>query len=281
MAGDNAQQISDWNGAVGEKWAADQERTDQLIKVFGDSVLEVAKAAAGESVIDIGCGCGATSLDVARSVGPAGRVLGVDVSAAMLAIARRRAEGIPHLTFAEADASRADLNGPFDLMVSRFGVMFFDDPPAAFSHMRKALKAGGRLAFTCWQSAARNPWAILPAQAARKAAGIEGAPVDPHAPGPFAFGDADRLRGILSQAGFSHIAIEPFEAPMYLGSSSRSAAEGAIRIGPASRVVREVGPEKLPAIADAIDAVLAPFATADGSIALPGRTWIVTADSIA
>ncbi len=278
MAGDNAQQVSDWNGAVGEKWAADQERTDQLIKAFGDKVVEVARAAAGESVIDIGCGCGATSLDMANAVGHAGRVVGVDVSAPMLAVARRRAVGMPHLTFVEADASQAELTGPYDVLVSRFGVMFFDDPTAAFAHMRQALAPGGRLAFVCWRTAAENPWAALPAQTARKAAGIDAPAADPHAPGPFAFGDGDRLRAILSESGFERIAIEPFEAPMQIGSSPRSAAEGAVRIGPASRVARDA-PEKLPAIIDAIEAALTPHAAEDGAVSLPGQVWIVTAES--
>jgi len=279
MAGDNAQQVADWNGAVGERWAADQERTDQLIRAHGEAALAAGKATAGESALDIGCGCGATALALAEAVGRTGRVLGVDVSGPMLAVARRRAEGIPSLTFAEADASRADLNGPYDLLFSRFGVMFFDDPPAAFTHMRASLKPGGRLAFVCWREARDNPWAALPAQTARKAAGIDLAPMDPTAPGPFAFGDKDRVAAILAAAGFTGITFAPFEAPMYLGSSARSAAEGAVRIGPASRVAREAPPERLPAIIDAIEAALAPLAAADGSIALPGRTWIVTADS--
>jgi len=279
MAGDNAQQVADWNGAVGERWAADQERTDQLIRAHGEAALAAGKATAGEDVLDIGCGCGDTSLALAHAVGETGRVVGVDVSAPMLAVARRRANGIAHLTFLEADASRADLNGPYDLFFSRFGVMFFDDPPAAFAHMRAALKPGGRLAFVCWRAAAENPWAALPAQAARKASGMDMPLADPTAPGPFAFGDKDHVANILSAAGFTGITFTRFEAPMYLGSSARSAAEGAVRIGPASRVARDAPAERLPVILDAIEAALSPLAAADGSIALPGRTWIVTADS--
>jgi SAM-dependent methyltransferase len=195
----------------------------------------------------------------------------------MLAVARRRAEGIGNVTFLEADASNAALPESFDLLVSRFGVMFFDNPPAAFAHMRSAMKPDGRLAFVCWQIAKDNPWAALPAQTARKAAGVETPPADPTAPGPFAFGDRDRVAGILKDAGFRDISAEGFEAPMYLGSSPRSAAEGVTRIGPASRVAIEAGPEKLPMIVDAIEAALGAHASADGSVSLPGRTWIFTA----
>lgn len=280
MSGDNAQQIADWNGAVGEKWAADQERTDRLIKAYGEAALKAARPAAGERVLDVGCGCGDTSLALADAVGPAGSVLGVDVSAAMLDVARKRANARGNITFLEADASAAALPAPFDLLFSRFGVMFFDNPPAAFAHMRKTLRPHGRLAFVCWQEARQNPWATIPAQTARKAAGIDAPSTEPHAPGPFAFGDKVRLSGILGQAGFNRIAIDSFEAPMYLGSSPRSAAEGAVRIGPASRVARDAGPEHLPAILDAIEAALAPHAAPDGVVALPGRTWIVTAESL-
>ena len=277
MAGDNAQQVADWNGSVGERWAADQERTDRLIRPFGDAMLAAADLQPGERVLDVGCGCGDTSIAAAALVAGAGSVAGVDVSAPMLSVARQRAAGLPNVMFAEADASRADLSGPFDVLISRFGVMFFDDPAAAFTHLRKAIRPGGRLAFVCWRAAQENPWATLPAQTARKAAGVEAMPADPTAPGPFAFGDGDRTRRILSAAGLSHIDVQGFEAPMYLGSSPRSAAEGCVRIGPASRVALEAGPALLPAITDAVEAALAPHAAADGSVSLPGRTWIVTA----
>ena len=277
MAGDNAQQVADWNGSVGERWAADQERTDRLIRAFGDAAIAAAKAQPGERVIDVGCGCGDTSLTIAKAVGPQGSVVGVDVSAPMLDVARRRAGGLANVTFLEADASSAALPGPFDLLISRFGVMFFDAPEAAFSHLHKSIRPGGRLAFVCWRTAAENPWAALPAQTARKVVGINAPPADPTAPGPFAFGDGERVQRILSAAGFSQVASQAFEAPMYLGSSARSAAEGATRIGPASRVALEAGPEHLPAIQSAIEAALAPHASADGSISLPGRAWVFTA----
>jgi ubiquinone/menaquinone biosynthesis C-methylase UbiE len=278
MAGDNTLQVADWNGAVGEHWAAEQERTDQLIRAFGDAALAAARSMPGEHVLDVGCGCGDTSLALANSVGPAGKVLGVDVSAPMLAVARSRAAALSNLTFTEADASSAGLPGPFDLMYSRFGVMFFDAPVPAFRHLHSALRAGGRLSFVCWQMSAENRWAALPAQTARRIAG-EAPKSDPHAPGPFAFGDRDRVAGILADAGFRDIALEGFTAPMYLGSTPRSAAEGAVRIGPASRVARDAGPAKLPAIIDAIEAALTPHQAADGSVSLPGNTWIVTASA--
>ncbi len=277
MAGDNAKQIEDWNGSVGEHWAAQQEKNDRLIKAFGDAALAAAGAKAGEQVLDVGCGCGDTSLALVYSVGVTGRVVGVDVSAPMLAVARGRANGRENLTFIEADASRAELPGPFDLLYSRFGVMFFDDPEGAFRHMRGAMKDGGRLAFACWQAAKDNPWAMVPMLAAREASGLNLPPPDPHAPGPFAFADAERVKGILERAGFGSVKAETFEAPMFLGSSVRSAAEGCTKMGPASRLAREAGKDKLPAITEAIEKALTPLAATDGSVALPGRIWVVTA----
>lgn len=278
MAGDNASQIADWNGNAGLHWAAEQERTDQLIRAFGDAALQAAKAQAGEAVLDVGCGCGDTSLSLAHSVGVKGKVVGVDVSVPMLDVARKRGNGRENLSFIEADASRADLPGPFDLLFSRFGVMFFDEPAAAFRQLHAQMRPTGRLAFVCWQTAANNPWAAIPAQAARAVAGETPKP-DPHAPGPFAFGDKDRVTGLLTAAGWRNVAFTPFTSPMYLGSSPRSAAEGATRVGPAARLARAAAPEKLPAIIDAIEKALTPHKAADDSIALPGNTWIVTASA--
>ena len=279
MAGDNAKQIEDWNGAVGAHWATEQERNDRLIKAFGEAALAAAGAKAGDQVLDVGCGCGDTSLALVHSVGLTGRVVGVDVSAPMLAVARGRAKGRENLTFIEADAARAELPGKFDLLYSRFGVMFFDDPAGAFRQMRKAMKDGGRLAFACWQRPQDNPWAMVPMLAAREASGLNLPPPDPHAPGPFAFADTARVTGILERAGFGSVKTEPFEAPMFLGSSVRSAAEGCTKMGPASRIAREAGKDKLPAITAAIEAALKPLAAADGSVALPGRIWVVTASA--
>jgi ubiquinone/menaquinone biosynthesis C-methylase UbiE len=277
MTGDNTQQIQDWNGAVGERWAAEQAQTDELTRPFGEAAIRAAAARLGERVLDVGCGCGDTSLALTEAVGATGSVGGLDVSAPMLAVARQRAVGVANLSFQEGDASRTTLPGSFDLLYSRFGVMFFDDPVAAFAHLRRSMRTGGRLACVCWQTAQANPWASVPTMAARKAAGLEATPADPKAPGPFAFGDAERVKNVLAAAGFSEIAATAFEAPIYLGSTPRSAAEGAARIGPMSRVVRQAGPDKLPAILDAVELALTPLATADGSVTLPGRTWVFTA----
>lgn len=279
MTGDNSEQIAEWNGPLGQRWADEQATFDDLTRPFGDAALKAAAAQTGERVIDIGCGCGDTSLSLGKAVGPSGSVLGVDVSAPMLEVARRRAkaEGAGNVTFEQADASNAPLFPDRDLLFSRFGVMFFTAPVPAFAHLRRALKDSGRLAFICWQGPRENPWAIVPVMAARTALKLDGPPADPHAPGPFAFGDANRVRAILLEANFRDVEADPCELPMPLGQNPRDAAERSTRLGPVSRLVRDVGQEHLPVILEAVEKTLAPYAAKDGSVALPGRAWIVTA----
>jgi SAM-dependent methyltransferase len=277
MASGNTQQIQEWNGAVGAHWVAEQQTMDALIRPFGEAAIAAAAVRPGERILDVGCGCGDSSLALASAVAPAGEVLGVDVSAPMLDLARQRGAALSNLSFMEADASKAVLPGPFDVLYSRFGVMFFDDPAAAFNHLRQAIKPGGRVAFACWQPARETPWASIPALAAREAVSLPAPQADPHAPGPFAFADPGRVKGILEAAGFSGFRADSFEAKVRIGASARAAAEAAARIGPVSRVFRETGPEKHPAMLAAIETALVPHAASDGSVALPGRVWIVTA----
>jgi ubiquinone/menaquinone biosynthesis C-methylase UbiE len=279
MADDNSAQIEEWNGRLGETWAAEQDVLDGLTRPFGEAAMRAADPQPGEQVIDIGCGCGDSSLSLARAVGAGGRVLGVDVSRPMLEVARRRgkAAGLGKLSFEQADASGAALPGGQDLLYSRFGVMFFAAPAPAFAHMRRSLKDSGRLAFVCWRGPMENPWATVPVMAGRQALGIEGQPSDPFAPGPFAFADDGRVRGILEEAGFRNVKAERFDGRMLLGSSARSAAEATARIGPLGRLVRENGPEHLPKILDAVEKALTPLAAKDGSVAPPAGAWVVTA----
>ena len=279
MPVDNSEQIAEWNGALGQRWVAMQQETDRVVAPFGDAALKAAAPQPGERVIDIGCGCGGTSIEIASRVGAAGSVLGVDVSQPMLEVARARGAlaDYPQLAFREADASEAELPSNNDLLFSRFGVMFFGQPSPAFSHLRKALRAGGRCVFVCWRAPRDNPWAMTPLSAAREALGVTPPPADPNAPGPFAFADEERLRGILADAGFGAIGLQRFDAPIVLGATARSAAEGAARIGPVSRLVREMGAEHLPVIIDAIERALTPLAAADGHVSLKGSTWIVSA----
>ena len=279
MPADNSEQIAEWNGTLGQRWAAMRREIDGIVVPFGDAALKAAAPQPGERVIDIGCGCGDTSMEIARIVGETGAVLGVDVSQPMLEVARSRSAvaGLAHLAFREGDASEAELPANTDLLFSRFGVMFFSQPSAAFSHLRNSLRAGGRCVFVCWRAPRDNAWAMAPLSAARAALKITPAPADPDAPGPFAFVDEEKVRGILSRAGFGAIEVQRFDAAVSLGASPRSAAEGSVRLGPLSRLVREVGVEHLPVILDAVERTLAPLAAPDGHVSVNGSTWIVSA----
>jgi SAM-dependent methyltransferase len=279
MSADNSEQIAEWNGALGQRWVTMQREIDRIVMPFGDAALKAAAPQPGERVIDVGCGCGDTSIEIARIVGEAGAVLGIDVSQPMLEVARSSGAlaKCTHLAFRDGDASEAELPENTDLLFSRFGVMFFSQPIQAFSHLRKSLRRGGRCVFVCWRAPRDNAWAMTPLSAARTALGVTPPPADPHAPGPFAFADEERLRAILSDAGFGAIDVQRFDAALFLGATPRSAAEGAVQIGPVSRFVRESGVEHLPIILDAVERALAPLAAPDGHVSLNGSTWIVSA----
>lgn len=279
MPTDNADQIAEWNGVLGQTWATMQDDIDPVVAAFGDAALKVAAPRPGERVLDIGCGCGDTTMMIARIVGDQGAVLGVDVSQPMLDVAQEhaRATRFHHLEFRNSDASVAELPVANDLLFSRFGVMFFSEPAAAFRHMRRSLKVGARCVFVCWRAPRDNAWAMAPLAAARAAMDMASPPADPNAPGPFAFADDVRVRRILADAGFADIAFTRHDAPIVYGRTPRAAAERALRIGPASRFARDMGDAHRPRILDAIEQAFTQLAAPDGEVRLVGSAWIVKA----
>jgi len=282
MAEQNAYQVADWNGHSGEHWVANQARLDAMLAVFGQAAIESAAPATGERVLDVGCGAGASSLALAALVGAGGQVLGVDISEPLIGRAHALAPRDTPALFRVADASRAELpEGAFDILFSRFGVMFFDDPTGAFAHMRRALRPGGRVAFVCWRGAAENDWVRLPMGAIK---GIipPTAPPDPEAPGPFSFSDRGRVARILTAAGFTEIDIAPFDAsiPFGEGGTRDEAIDDAVKMaiegGPLARALVNQ-PDDIRARASA--AVRAAFAALPGerSVMIDGAAWIVMA----
>lgn len=282
MTATNQQQIDDWNGPVGARWLTYNDWLDERTAAYGQAAFAAAAPKAGEAVLDIGCGAGATSFELARAVGSGGRVVGVDVSEPLVGRAQERAQalGLP-VEFRLADASRP-LFAPhsFDLLYSRFGVTFFDDPAAAFAELRKALKPDGRLAFACWQAPAENDWYLLPLKAIRGI--VEQGAVDTDAPGPFAFSDPQRVRRVLGEAGFEAVELQAFEAPFYYGrgDSREAMTEDALsqvfRVGPVARLLAAQTDEVRERATLSIREALSGIATGQG-IAVGGATWVVTA----
>ena len=274
----NADQIAYWNGAGGRKWTDRQELQDLILAPVSELLFARTKVEPGERVIDIGCGCGATTIELARRVGPKGSVVGVDVSVPMLARARERAlPGMP-VEFVEADATVYRFPpGRADLLCSRFGVMFFAEPALSFANMRTALRPGGRLVFACWREPQENPWLSLPLMEVYKH--VPSLPESgPDDPGPFSFAKAERVRGILDQAGFSAIAMEPIDLSIDLatGRGLDAAVASALQIGPASRALDGQPPHLREDAAQSIRAVLAPFQQGE-AVPLAAAIWSVTA----
>jgi ubiquinone/menaquinone biosynthesis C-methylase UbiE len=275
----NAEQIEYWNSKVGDTWARMQARLDRAFTPVTAALLSVAAPQPGEDVLDVGCGTGETTLALAGAVGDDGAATGVDISDALLARARERAdELLCDADFLNADAATFDAEPGFDLIISRFGVMFFDDPVAAFANLHRLAAPGGRLVFACWQPPAENLWATLPMQAL--AALLPEQPAaDPHAPGPFAFADPARVEAILTAAGWQDVAFDDLPFEMVVGEGEdpiASAVQFNLRIGPAARLVRDAGPEAEAAAPTVLAAALAPYRKAD-TVALPGAVWLVSA----
>lgn len=270
----NEDQIKFWNDKAGQDWTSLQARMDVNLSAIGDAVLALADARAGMAVLDVGCGTGATSLALAAT---GAKVTGLDVSKPMLGLARKRAaEAGLDIAFIEADASAHAFTPEYDLIFSRFGVMFFDDPIGAFANLHRALTTGGRLAFVCWRPLAENLWAAAPLGAAKPFLPEQPSP-DPLAPGPFAFADPQRILSILTDVGFHDVEIEKYDGVMRMGRDIPTIAAQTLQIGPLSRAVGEADEATRAKITEAVRAVMGKFATADGEIAPPTACWLVSA----
>jgi SAM-dependent methyltransferase len=275
---ENADQIAYWNGPGGQRWADRQQAQDILLKPIADALIDRAKPKAGERIIDVGCGSGATSIAFAQEVGSSGHVFGIDVSGPMLARARASAPKDLPVDFVLADATIYPFDpASFDLLASRFGVMFFAEPSRSFANMRKALRPSGRLAFACWREPRENPFFMAPLQAVYKH--VPKLPQQgPEDPGPFSFASEARVHRILGEAGFTGIAMEPHDLALdvAIGRGLDAAVQGALEIGPASRALEGHPADVRAAAMNSIRETLATFAKGD-TVPLPASIWIVTA----
>jgi SAM-dependent methyltransferase len=271
-------QAAFWNGAGGRHWVNQQEAFDAVLAPVTEACLAAAAAQPGEQVIDIGCGCGGTSVALGRQVGASGRVLGIDISQPMLA---RAAELLPAglpVAFVEADATDyAFPAGRFDLLFSRFGVMFFTEPVRAFANLRAALKPGGRLVFACFRRPQDNPFWMVPLTSAY--AHVPRLPkLGPEDPGPFSFADPARVHRVLSEAGFAAIemAAADFDLDLGGGAGVEAAVASVLELGPASQALDDQPAEIRAAVAASIREALAVHQRGP-AVVLGCGIWLITA----
>ena len=283
MTIDNATQIEFWNGETGRNWVTHEALMEAMLQPLGESVMDTLAPQPGEHVLDIGCGCGHTSLSLADRVGAEGSVTGVDISAPMLAVASQLAaeRNAEHtlIQFLDADAQTHTFEpARYDVVFSRFGVMFFEDPIAAFANIRSVLRASGRLAFCCWQPRAVNPFMTVPAMAALE---LLPAPPEmpPRTPGPFAFEEAEYVMEVLTSAGFANVVVTPLKQPLTFGRglSLTDIVERLVQIGPIAQMVREASKDLQQPVREKVIDAVAPFYTQDAGMTLDGQFWQVTA----
>jgi SAM-dependent methyltransferase len=273
----NTDQAEAWDGPEGEHWALHHERFDAAISPHHAVLITAAAFAPGERVLDIGCGNGLTSRDAARAVGPNGSVLGVDLSGPMLAVAEQLAkeEGLDNVRFERGDAQVQSFEpGAYDLVVSRFGVMFFLDPVAAFTNIASALRPGGRVAFLVWQSIAANEW--VSAMRDALAVGRDLPVPPPGAPSPFALADTDFTRGVLTEAGFTDIAFAESAPPWRLGSDADDAYGFVTGLRVIKMMLEDLDDARSAQALDNLRATAAAHETPDG-VFFGSAAWVITA----
>ena len=274
----NADQVAYWNGPAGQRWAERQTAQDIVLKPVADLVIDRAKLKPGERVIDVGCGSGATAIAFAREVAPSGHVLGVDISGPMLARARQSAPKDLSIDFVLADATVYPFEpASFDVLASRFGVMFFADPALSFANMRKALRPSGRLAFACWREPRENPFFMAPLRpptSTCRSCRSRGRKI----PGRLRLPRRRASAGFSTRQALRGVEMEP--CPLLLdaaiGRGLDGAVQGALEIGPVSRALDGQPEELRKAAAASIREALTPFAKGD-AVLLPASVWVVTA----
>ena len=272
----------EWAGQMGREWARRVEALDRQLAPAGAVGLAALAARPGERILDLGCGGGATSARIAEAVGPEGAVTGIDISPDLLAVARAR-PGNGAATFLEGDAQDWPFEAAaFDALFSRFGCMFFADPPAAYANIRRALKPGARVVLTVWRDLSANPWAGVPGRVAAEVLG-PAEPAPPGTPGPFAWADPAIFRPILEGAGFTGLKWDEAPITLQVGDTGEAdplarAVAMLLRICPAARRLKGQPEATRAAVAERLAPALEPFVS-DGWVRMPGLVWVIRAQA--
>ena len=272
---DNNEQTALWNGRAGRAWVEAQEVIDQVLEPFEDLLVEAVRAGPGQQVLDVGCGTGSTTLAVARLLGATGHCIGVDISDPLIAAARARAEreDTP-ASFIRADAQiHAFEPASFDLIMSRFGVMFFDHPVLAFANLRRAARDDARLRFIVWRSAAENPFMTTAERAAAPL--LPNMPArQPGAPGQFSFADRHRVAAILEESGWAGIDIRPIDVDCTL--PEKELVGYFTRLGPVGLILQEVDERTRAQVIDTVRAAFDPYVHGT-EVRFAAACWMVSA----
>lgn len=273
----NEEMAEFWNDRGGRQWVRERDRYDTMLAACGRRLFDAVELQPGERVLDVGCGNGATTLEAAALVGEHGATLGIDLSGPMLEEARRRATemGADRPRFLQLDAQTAELPGPFDAEISRFGVMFFDDPARAFENLARSLRPRGRMCFVCWQEMMKNEWLRVPLLAAVEHVGIPELP-EPGAPGPFSLSDPSRVRALLTAAGMTVTAIDEASEPRLMGRDLDDVMSFLLADEFARRILDGKDAALVRRAEDAMRDALEPY-VGDEGVSLGSAYWVVSA----
>ncbi len=273
----NQDQIDYWNGETGDKWVTHADALDRMLAPFAEAVIKASGLGPSDRVVDIGCGSGALSR---MAYAEGGRVSGVDVSEPMLGLARDRAAAQNmDIAYELADASSFQSDQKFQHVISRFGVMFFNDPGAAFANIHAQTAQGGTLTFACWQNPMANGWAMTPLQIAMPFLKEPPTPPEPRAPGPFAFAEADYVTDILKSSGWKSIEINALTPSMILpGDNPQESATFMLRMGPMGRILKEQEIDLTP-IAKALTEHFDGLKNDQGQVVMESAAWLVRAEA--
>jgi SAM-dependent methyltransferase len=269
----NAEQAELWNGRMGRSWVQVEDYIDRMLAPISDYAVGKINAVGGERIIDIGCGCGTTTIALA---GQGAAVWGVDISEAMIAKAKEKNTGATDVHFSVTDAASQAYTQDHDGVFSRFGIMFFDQPVAAFSNIRSALKPSGRLMFLCWQSPMENPWISIAGAAVQPFLPDDQPAPDPEAPGPFSLADPARTSSLLEQSGFSDISIEPVVRDIPLGDDLDEVMNFQKQIGPLSGLLETADEATAAKATQAVHEAFEAHVSSDG-VSFSAAAWLVSA----